>query len=264
MGMADNVHNRVAVEGPPEVLAAFFDFDPQTTPLEWYLPPPPDDELPGVVCQDSPLTKSMNEEQANESFIRIAGQLGYRFGLEQSVDQLASQSIRAWSPHFGDNHAPKTTGSPFVPAAERGDFSASPEIERNITRFGVPDGHTWRRMAWGSNRPEWDLRREGNALRFFSSWSPLLKGYLHLSLMFPDLLFRYVYLNQQSYEEVYVGYRIFQNGIPRAAKDKIVQPEELVPNYFDSALSRDREGHKEWLDAIQALEDEWWNLAHLG
>lgn len=224
--MADWVQNRVAVEGTDEAVAAFFSFEADSTPLLHHIPPPPEDELPltQTVITDSGIS-------ANDAFRFAAHHAALILGTEGAIRMAAKATGRSgWSPYRG-NVPSDELENPFVWAVEAGRFKEFPAEEENIRRFGVPDGMSWRRLAWGSTRPECELRRNGVVLHFGSAWSGMLVGYCNLSRMFPTLRFRCLWYSDDAAADAVVGYEILQAGKKLASQDGSIPWADLVPDY---------------------------------
>lgn len=262
--MADWVRNRVAVEGTDEDVAAFFAFEADSTPLLHHIPAPPEDELPltQTVIADSGIS-------VNDAFRFAAEHAALILGTEGAISMVAKATGRSgWSPYRG-NVPSDELENPFVLAVEAGRFKEFPDEEENIRRFGVPDGMSWRRLAWGSTRPECELRRDGSVLHFGSAWSGMLVGYCNLSRIFPAIRFRCLWHSDEAVTDAVVGYKILQAGKTLASQDDSIPWAHLVPDY--DAKKRLASDHRTYAGAragetlademnaaVERLADLWW------
>lgn len=262
--MADWVRSRVAVEGADEAVAAFFAFEPTSTPLMHHLPAPPEGELPltQTVIADSGM--------ADDDALRNAAEhVALLLGIEGAIRMAAKATGRSgWSP-CRINVPSDELENPFVSAANKGRFTEFPAEEENIYRFGVPDGMSWRRLAWGSTQPECELRRDGSVLHFGSAWSGMLVGYRNLSRMFPTLRFRYLWYSDETAADAVVGYEILQAGKQLASQGGSIPWIDLVPDYEakkrvadDSTTYAGQQAGDALADemhaAVERLADAWW------
>lgn len=261
--MADWVRNRVAVEGTDGDVATFFAFAADLTPLLHHIPPPPEDELP---LSQTVADPGMSTKEA----LRFAVEHTALISGTESAMRVAAEATgcSGWSP-CRVNVPSDELENPFVWAVNEGRFKEFPAEEENIRRFGVPNGMSWRILAWGSTRPECELRRDGPVLHFRSAWSGLLVGYRNLSRMFPTLRFRYLWYSNQVANDAVVGYEILQAGKPLASQDGTVPWADLVPDYeAKKALADDYTTYAGQLagdaladerdTAMERLADAWW------
>ena len=261
--MADWVRNRVAVEGADDDMAAFFAFEADSTPLLHHIPAPPEDELP---LTQTVADSGMSPEEALRFAMKHSALI---IGTEGAI-RVAAEALRCsgWSP-CRVNVPSDELESPFVLAVEEGQFKEFPAEEENIRRFGVPNGMSWRRLAWGSTRPERNLRRDGSVLHFESAWSDMLAGYRNLSRMFPPLRFRYLWYSLEAADDAVVGYEILQAGKPLAQQTGFTPWADLVPDYeAKKRLADDYETYAgqqasdtlagEMDAAVERLADAWW------
>lgn len=260
--MADWVRNRVAVEGSDEDVAAFFAFEADSTPLLHHIPAPPEDELP---LTQTVADSGLSPKEKLRFAIKHSALL---LGTESAIRVAAALGCSGWSP-CRVNVPNDELENPFVLAVEEGQFKEFPAEEENIRRFGVPDGMSWRRLAWGSTRPECDLRNNGSVLYFESAWSGMLAGYRNLSRMFPSLRFRYLWYSSEAADEAVGGYEILQAGRPLASQHRSVPWADLVTDYeAKHRLAHDDETHAalqagdalagEKDAAMEQLADVWW------
>lgn len=261
--MADWVRNRVAVEGTDDDVAAFLAFEADSTPLLHHIPAPPEDELP---LMETVADSGMSPEEALRFAMKHSALL---LGTETAI-RVAAEALgcSGWSPCRVNVPSDELENS-FVLAVEQGRFKEFPAEEENIRRFGVPDGMSWRRLAWGSTRPECDLRRDGSVLHFESAWSGMLVGYRNLSRIFPRLRFRSLWYSDQAADDAVVGYQIVQAGRPLVSQDGSVPWADLVPEY--EVKKRLADDHRtpagqqagdaladEKDAAVERLADVWW------
>jgi hypothetical protein len=254
----------VAVEGTDDDVAAFFAFEADSTPLMHHIPAPPEDELPltQTVIADSGIS-------AKDALRFAVKHVALISGGEKAMLAAAEASGRSgWSP-CRVNVPSDELENPFMWALNEGHFKEFPAEEENIRRFGVPDGMSWRRLAWGSTRPECELRRDGSVLHFGSAWSGLLIGYRTLSRMFPSLLFRYLWYSDEAADDAVVGYEILQAGKTLASQDDSIPWADLVPDYeAKQQLASDHRTYAgaragetladEMNAAVETLADVWW------
>jgi hypothetical protein len=251
--MADWVWNRVAVEGPEKDVTAFFAFDAGSTPLLHHLSAPAEDDLPiTATVFDDPQIPDI------ERFSRAAEHVGLVLGTERAIDLVAEASGRVgWNPYLAAV-VPDELTNPFDLLVKRGDFKEFPAEEQNIARYGVPDGSSWRRLAWGSTRPECELQCDGATLRFRSAWSGLLRGYRNLSHMFPSLVFRYLWYSDEVSDDIVIGYEVLQAGRVAVSQDGSARRVDLVPDY-ETMLGHDGDAAlEEMKTALENFADGWW------
>ena len=251
--MADWVQNRVMVLGAADEVQSFFSFEDDSTPLLHHLPAPSEADLPSNYVLNN-LSGMPPEEALMKAFEKTT----HVFGIEQAIDMaVASCGRSGWSP-YRENVLSDEMPNPFAISVARGDFKVYPEEERNITRFGVPDGDSWRRLVWGSTRAECDLRRDGSVLYFRSANSSAVRGYTTLSRKFPSLVFRCLWYSREVQDDVVIGYAVLSGGRRVAGSNGTVRKADLVPDY-EARLEEDWKAARRDLDAsLEKLADAWW------